>query len=168
MITYCQQLILTFINFFLQELLLPEAGILRTIVRSQGWTARQTRLCVSTNNCAYSGLGGKLRSPIQPDPIRTRTRTRCWKPNSSPMEARSTPDPIPISSATPNNYTHSDPDPDAVQSHSIEIVRCPCARPQQVQSRLYPYLTIFAYLLWVYMGDVGFFHPILCFLLQVL
>ena len=148
--------------------MLPEAGILRTIVRSQGWTARQTHPCVCANNCEYSVLDGDSRSPIHPDPIRTRTRTRCWKPNSSPMEARSTPDPIPISSTTPNNYTHSDPDPDAFQSRSIEIVRCPCARPQQVQSRLYPYLTIFAYLLWVYVGDVGFFHPILCFLLQVL
>ena len=93
MITYCQQLILTFINFFLQDLLLSTAGILRTIVRSQGWTARQTDPYVCANNCEYSGLDGELCSPIHPDPIRTKIRTRCWKPNSSPMEARSTPDP---------------------------------------------------------------------------
>ena len=107
MIAYCQQLILTFINFFYRTCCCQQREYFEQLFGVRD----ETHPCMSANNCEYSGLDRKLRSPIHPDPIRTITRTRCWKPNRSPMEARSTPDPIPISSTTPNNYTHSDPDP---------------------------------------------------------
>jgi len=110
MIALCQQLILIFFIFFYQKLLLSQQLYCEQLFGVRAGR-RNSLLCVSTNNCEYSGLGWDSRSPIHPDPIRTITRTRCWKPNSSPMEARSTSDPIPISCATPNNYTYSDPDP---------------------------------------------------------
>ena len=70
-----------------------------------------------------------------------------------------------------NNYTHwqrktarsSPPIP-----MLLEIVRQLRQATRHVQSPISPLLTIFAYLFWVYMGDVSFLHPILCFSLQIL
>ena len=50
----------------------------------------------------------------------------------------------------------------------LEIVRQLRAQKRQVQSPISPLLAIFLYLFWAYVGDVSFFHPILCFLLQIL